>query len=130
MDCELSPSDAVIATLTQEVDSLKMALGKLTVLVQRLVADRDRLQAELDATHSLERDLEDAIAERDGLQAEIVNRVNLACEDQIEIKRLRAALEFYANRTNWYYEGPDLCVEWTGEDAPWDIARRALKEGK
>ena len=44
-----------------------------------------------------------------------------------ELGRLRAALEFYADKQNWWQTDP-TSIEWQGdpEEFPWDIARRAL----
>ena len=46
-----------------------------------------------------------------------------------ELGRLRAALEFYADKQNWWQTDP-TSIEWQGdpEEFPWDIARRALAE--
>ena len=44
-----------------------------------------------------------------------------------EVERLREALEFYADKQNWWQTDP-TSIEWQGdpEEFPWDIARRAL----
>jgi len=54
-----------------------------------------------------------------------------ACDDRRwllgEVERLREALEFYADKQNWWQTDP-TSIEWQGdpEEFPWDIARRAL----
>ena len=103
---------------TVEIAALKAERDRLTIIADAIQAERDRLRAELDATAHLEKDLEDAMVERD--DAVKVWRIMDACRQHAEeeCNKLRAALEEIASTGT-------LTIEWAKA-----IARRALLEGK
>ena len=92
---------------------------------QKLIAERDKLKAELDATRHLEKDLEDAMAERD-LAIEQRNMGAEIIEGNCKIiDTLKAERDSYRVRQESYYALEKRVIELLTER---DHLRAALEE--
>ena len=72
------------------------------------------------------KDLEETILSMDEEATELANKV---IKLEAENARLRAALEKFADESNWLRDEEYRIYEWQGvEDVPFNIAKEALKE--